>query len=157
MIREKALYAVLTSIILLSGYSIAIRAQQSSESQQPKKAAAETIERKGSLRYGLFGKMTAHPGKRDAVVAILLREVEELRAVGCDLYVVNLAPNNPDVVWISEVWRSREAHRASLQLPSVKRAIAEARPMLTGEFEQIEVDVVGGLGLPPSPETGKPK
>ncbi|MCI0390732.1 MAG: antibiotic biosynthesis monooxygenase [Acidobacteria bacterium] len=101
--------------------------------------------------------MTTHPGKRDAVVAILLRDVEELKAVGCDLYIVNLAPNNPDVVWVSEVWTSREAHRASLQLPSVKQAITEARPMLTGEFEQIEVDVVGGLGLPPRPDPNKPK
>jgi len=34
--------------------------------------------------------MTARPGKRDAVITvitILLRDVEELKAVGCDLYV----------------------------------------------------------------------
>jgi hypothetical protein len=40
-----------------------------------------------------------------------------------------------------------------LQLPGVKQAIAEAMPMLTGEFEQIEFDVVGGLGLPARPDT----
>jgi quinol monooxygenase YgiN len=105
------------------------------------------------MRYGVFVKMTARAGKRDAVVALLMRGVEGLRAIGCDLYVVNLAPDNPDVVSVFEVWGSREAHRASLQLPGVKQAIAEAMPMLTGEFEQIEFDVVGGLGLPARPDT----
>ena len=104
------------------------------------------------MRYGIFVKMTARPGKRDAVVAILLRDVEKANTVGCDLYVVNLAPDSPDVIWVTEVWTSREAHRASLQLPSVKQAIAEAMPMLTGDFKQIEVDVVGGLGLPARPD-----
>jgi quinol monooxygenase YgiN len=46
------------------------------------------------------------------------------------------------------VWESREAHRASLQLPETRQAITEAMPLLTGEFQSIELDVVGGLGLP---------
>ena len=99
------------------------------------------------MRYGRFGKLGTRPGQRDAIVTILLRDVEALRGAGCELYVVNTAPTDPDAVWVMEVWTSREAHRASLQLPSVKQAIAEAMPMLSGEFESSELDTLGGLGL----------
>lgn len=100
------------------------------------------------MRFGLYSRLVARPGQRDQLTAILLRGVEGLRAHGCDLYVINHAPQDPNVVWVTEVWASRDAHRASLQLPETRQAIAEAMPMLTGEFESIELAVVGGLGLP---------
>jgi quinol monooxygenase YgiN len=100
------------------------------------------------MRYSLSGRLVARPGKRDAVVAILLRDVLKLRDVGCDLYVVSVSDDHPDTVWVNEVWGSKEAHDVSLQLPTVKQAIAEAMPMLTGEFEHVELSVVGGLGMP---------
>lgn len=100
------------------------------------------------MRYGRFGSLETRPGKRDAVVSILLRGVDELESVGCDLYLVHVSDERPDTVWVTEVWKTREAHRASLALPSVKEAIAEAMPLLTGKFESVEFSVVGGLGLP---------
>ncbi|MGH7720126.1 MAG: putative quinol monooxygenase [Gemmatimonadaceae bacterium] len=99
------------------------------------------------MRYSLFAKLTTRPEQRNAVVTLLLRDVEELRALGCDLYLVNISAAQPDAVWVTEVWSSKEAHQASLQLPAVKEAIAEAMPLLTGEFEGVELSVVGGLGL----------
>jgi len=105
-------------------------------------AATETI-----LRHGISGSMGTRPGQRDAVVALLLRDVEALKAVGCDLYVVSVSADKPDTIFVTEVWKSAAAHKASLQLPSVKAAIAEAMPMLSGEFEQATYSVVGGLGL----------
>ncbi|NZA26647.1 antibiotic biosynthesis monooxygenase [Luteimonas sp. SJ-92] len=99
-------------------------------------------------RYGLTGTMRATPGNRDAVVALLLRDVAELKPAGCHLYVVGLDPEDADLIRVTEVWDSRQAHRDSLQLPSVRAAIAEAMPMLTGEFTRTEFSAVGGLGLP---------
>ena len=46
-----------------------------------------------------------------------------------------------------EIWETKAQHDDSLQLPSVKAAIAEAMPMLTGEFTGVELTVVGGLGV----------
>lgn len=99
------------------------------------------------MRFGMYAKLVAKAGQRDALTAILLRGVDGLRAHGCELYLINHAPENADVVWVTEVWDSREAHAASLQLPETRAAIAEAMPLLTGEFESIELRVVGGLGL----------
>jgi len=97
--------------------------------------------------YGRVGTLTAHPGDRDALVQILLRDVDALREIGCDLYIVKVSDERPDVVWVTEVWASAEAHRASLRLDSVRRAIADATPLLTGEFDSMEFEVMGGLGL----------
>ena len=69
-----------------------------------------------------------------------------LRQHGCRSYVVGTAVEDEDLVVVSEVWDSKAAHHASLELPAVKASIAEAMPMLTGELTGQEYDVVGGLG-----------
>jgi quinol monooxygenase YgiN len=56
-------------------------------------------------------------------------------------------PTEADVIWVSEIWDSPEQHDASLRLPETRAAIAQATPMLTGEFTRQELSVVGGLGV----------
>jgi quinol monooxygenase YgiN len=99
------------------------------------------------MPYGYSGTMRTQPGRRDDVVALLLRDVDELRPAGCRVYAVATNDDEPDLVYVYEVWDSKAHHADSLQLPSVKAAIAEAMPMLTGEFDGVELDVVGGLGV----------
>jgi quinol monooxygenase YgiN len=101
------------------------------------------------VRYGYFGSMKAKPGHRDQVVKILLRASEGVRAAGCHLYVVGVADYDDQTILVNEVWDSKEQHDASLLLPETRAAIAEAMPMLTGEFDSREFTVLGGLGLPP--------
>lgn len=100
------------------------------------------------MRYGYFGTMRVKPGHRDEVVATLVSGVDGLKAAGCDLYVVGISDTDKDLVWVNEVWASKEAHDSSLQLPEVKAAITRTMPLLTGEFTSQEIDVVGGLGVP---------
>lgn len=99
------------------------------------------------MSYGYAGTMRTRPGHRDEVVGILLSGVDGLREVGCQLYVVSVADSEPDLIWVTEVWDSKEAHDASLQLPATREAINRAMPMLTGEFTGQETTVVGGLGV----------
>src|SRR5438270_175959 len=73
--------------------------------------------------YGMIGKMIAVEGKRDELIAILLRGTREMP--GCLNYVVARDPADTNAVWVSEVWDDRESHKASLALPAVKSAIAE--------------------------------
>jgi quinol monooxygenase YgiN len=96
--------------------------------------------------YGYIGSMRTREGHRDEVIEILLSGADGLRAAGCRLYAVCTAPGDDDVIWVSEIWESAEHHDASLQLPETRAAIARAMPMLTGEFTQQVVHVVGGLG-----------
>jgi quinol monooxygenase YgiN len=92
--------------------------------------------------------MRTTPGHRDDVVALLLGGEDGLRAAGCDLYVVGTADDDPDTIWVYEVWPTKGHHDASLELPGTRAAIATARPMLTGEFTGRELAVAGGVGVP---------
>jgi len=95
--------------------------------------------------YGLIGKMLAQPGRRDALVEALLGGTGSMP--GCLSYVIAKDDTDPDALWITEVWASREDHAASLQLPEVKAAIATGRPLIAGFGERFETEPVGGTGL----------
>jgi len=96
--------------------------------------------------YGLFGKMQAVPGQRDALLAHLKQAAEPMP--GCLLYVINADPENADGIWIYEAWRSQADHQASLQLASVQTLIAAARPLIAGMPVRYELEPLFGLGLP---------
>jgi quinol monooxygenase YgiN len=95
--------------------------------------------------YGLIGKLTTVPGRRDELIAILLDASADLP--GCLSYVVAKDPSDGEGVWITEVWDSEASHRASLAFPAVRDAIARGRPLIAGFGERIVTAPVGGHGL----------
>jgi quinol monooxygenase YgiN len=99
--------------------------------------------------FGLFGKITTHPGQRDPLVDYLLKAAESLHDMeGCYVYIINIDPHDLDAIWVTEVWRSQADHQASLSDERVKAIIASARPLIAGMSDQIELTPVGGKGLP---------
>ena len=78
----------------------------------------------------LHGRLGAQPGRRDELLAILEEADQAETLPGCRLYLVAVDETDPDGVWVTEVWDSEEAHSASLQLETVSRQIARARPLL---------------------------
>ena len=95
--------------------------------------------------HGLIVKMKAVPGKRDALIAILLEGVNEMP--GCLSYVIAHDPADPNAIWITEVWDSQESHKASLSLPAVQRAISRGKPLIAGFGERFETKPIGGHGI----------
>ena len=89
------------------------------------------------------GTLGAVPGKRDALVAHLTRRNPALAEVGCLAYEVGTNDDEPDTVYVVELWESADAHRASLSLPAVQALIAEARPLLSGAFGGFQFEVAG--------------
>lgn len=89
---------------------------------------------------GSFGTL---PGKRDEVMAILTRSNDELLGAGCLLYEVGTNDEEPNTVFVAELWESADAHKASLQLASVRAAIAEAMPLLSGDMGGYQFQVFG--------------
>ena len=89
------------------------------------------------------GRLGTVPGRRDELVAHLTRRSEALGSLGCRLYEVGVHDDEPDTVFVVELWDSAEAHRASLEHPDVQASIAAARPMLSGAFGGFRFDVVG--------------
>ena len=96
--------------------------------------------------YGLIGKMNALEGKFDELLAALLT-ASETPMPGCLSYIVASDPADPNGIWITEVWDSKESHAASLTLPAVKKLIALARPWIAGFSNRTETAPAGGYGL----------
>ncbi len=99
----------------------------------------------GGTMFGLIGKMRAIAGERDALIALLLEGTQSMP--GCFSYIVAKDMADADAIWITEVWDSRESHRASLQLPEIRAVIARALPLIAGFESGTETEPVGGVGL----------
>jgi len=100
------------------------------------------------MTYGLFGKFLAQPGTRDELVGHLLQAAHLLeRNDGCLHYVVSTS-DEPEAVWVSEVWTDQAAHDASLEPADVRALIQRARPLIAGMSDQTHLTVHGGKGLP---------
>ncbi len=98
--------------------------------------------------YGCYVKFTARPGHRDALVEQFLSVAALINgAAGCELYIINTSPGEPECVWVTEIWRSQEEHDAALTLESAQVAIKRVLPLLAASPEKIDVLPVGGKGF----------
>ncbi|MGB3803699.1 MULTISPECIES: putative quinol monooxygenase [Sphingopyxis] len=94
--------------------------------------------------YGLIGQMIAQPGQRAALAAVLTEGTG--RMPGNFAYIVGEDSENPDALWIVELWADKAAHAASLQLPEVQEAIAKGRPLIAGFGSRAEFKPVAKAG-----------
>ncbi|MER3389065.1 MAG: putative quinol monooxygenase [Microcella sp.] len=95
------------------------------------------------MTFANVGTFGATPGHRESLVDILTRRNAALAGAGCLLYEVGVNESEPNTVFVVELWQSAEQHAASLQLPEVQAAIAEARPMLSGQMGGYRFEVAG--------------
>ncbi|WP_214707191.1 MULTISPECIES: putative quinol monooxygenase [unclassified Exiguobacterium] len=80
--------------------------------------------------YGLLGKLTAVPGEREMLLAILLEAAEAMeREATCCVYQVAASLDDESIV-VYEVWESIEAHQQSLSLETTQTLIGRAKPIL---------------------------
>ena len=103
------------------------------------------------MSYALINRLTARPGQRDRVAQILIESgklFEENAA--CIFSVVSESAEDANVLWVTDLWTSREEHEAALKQPKLRPFIEEAVPLLEGMPEQIEIRPIGGKGLPQS-------
>jgi quinol monooxygenase YgiN len=92
--------------------------------------------------------LKAHPGQRDELLDILLEAAELVANLpGCEVWIVNTMPDDPDAIWVTEVWRSEADHAASLADEGVRAIIAHARPLMAGFRERFTLEPVAGKGL----------
>ena len=101
----------------------------------------EELENEADL-FGLIGQMKAQPGKRAELIAVLKEGTGEMP--GNLAYMLNEDRDDPDSIWIVEIWKDEASHKASLALPGVKAAIAKGRPLIAGFGTSARVHPVAG-------------
>ena len=103
---------------------------------------------------GRYAKATAKPGAGEALAAAMLKVAEMLRdAPGCELYIINRSPAEPDTVWVTELWSSQDDMDAALQLEGARALMPEVMELAQG-FERIDVEPLGGVGRASAGDTG---
>ncbi len=99
-------------------------------------------------RIGRYVRMSALPGKGSVLAGKLLKVAESMRAApGCELYVVNLSADEPDTVWVTEVWADEAASDRALSGDLGEAGIGEVIELLAGPPELVDLTPLGGPGL----------
>lgn len=98
--------------------------------------------------YGLIGRVTAVGGRRAELAKILTEATRDMP--GCQSYVVATDFEDPNVIWITEVWQDEAAHRHSLTTPEVQAAIAKGKPLIA-DMERVAVTHPDPRTAPPPP------
>ena|ERR1035437_4950586 len=98
--------------------------------------------------FGIYTKITAVSGKHQELLDMLLRAAKGMETVeSCKAYIVNKSTTEPDVVWVTEIWDTKQSHDASLMDENARALISQALPLIAKSPEQIVLSPVGGKGL----------
>jgi quinol monooxygenase YgiN len=101
---------------------------------------------------GRYVKFTAQPGQGTALAEMMLDVARSLRGTdGCELYVINRAVDQADVIWVTELWRDQAAIDASLQVLQTdagKARMGEVMALVAGPPQRTDLEPLGGVGLP---------
>jgi quinol monooxygenase YgiN len=109
---------------------------------------ANGVSRARPDRVGRYVRMVAQPGRGTDLAESLLRVADGMgEAPGCEAYVVNAAPDEPDTVWVTEVWSDAEASEEALNRDLGEAGLGEVLELLAEPPEYIEVSPLGGPGL----------
>ncbi|MGX7145182.1 putative quinol monooxygenase [Facklamia languida] len=96
-------------------------------------------------RYSVYGSITAHPGKGEELQGYLLEAARGMEALdSCYCYIVGIHEEEPDDVYVFEVWENQDAHQASLQLPVFQQLIEKAKPIIAGMNDYPNLTIIGG-------------
>jgi len=93
-----------------------------------------------------YGKATALLGQGEELAQVLLAAARELEPdPGCQLYLINRQADQPDVIWVTELWRSQDDLDASLERIRGSEGVAAAMALVE-DWQMIELDLLGGKG-----------
>lgn len=60
-------------------------------------------------RFSVYGKMTAQPGQRDALIE-RFKAALRVGIPGLELFSINTIPDDPDTLWLTQIWTDKMAH-----------------------------------------------
>lgn len=82
-------------------------------------------------KYLLHGKLNVLPGERDRLSEILSKSANiAAQTDGCQLYAISVDENDPNAVFLTEIWEQESAHQTFLANAEVIALMAAAIPLL---------------------------
>ena len=96
-----------------------------------------------------FVKMNAKPCRGADLAEILLKAARDLAAdPGCLLYLVNRQKDDPDTVWVTELWRSQADLDATLAQVRESSEVGAAMEIVASS-QLVDLELLGGKGPEP--------
>lgn len=90
--------------------------------------------------------MTAREGRADELAELMLAAAEDVKSdPGCELYLINRQADRPDVIWVTELWRSREDLDAAVERIRGSDDVAAVMDVVA-DGAMIELELLGGKG-----------
>lgn len=99
-----------------------------------------------AINHGFHATMTAQPGRRDELIALLL-DAPSLPNEDCVVFLVGRSASDPDVVHVTEGWTSAEVHSAFFASATAQAFTAKVQQLLTGESSYLDEVPVGGKAV----------
>jgi len=100
----------------------------------------------------MIGCIKARSGSGRKLASVLVEG--SVGMPGCLSYVVSSDCNDPDTIWVVEIWRDKDAHVESLALPGTKAAIERGRSLIAQFVQRVELNPVGWNGAQAPPVAG---
>jgi quinol monooxygenase YgiN len=99
--------------------------------------------------YLLHGSLSAKPGHAGELANLLITASQLVStSPGCKLYAISQDAQQPDVVFVTEIWETKQDHANSLQQPGVIQLIQKAMPIIDKQPEKgQELSILGGFGI----------
>jgi quinol monooxygenase YgiN len=99
-------------------------------------------------RFAQQTRLVAAAGKTDALVGKFL-EAGRIQAdnADCELMFVSKSETEPNVVYLTEVWRSQEAWERAVRSDAIVAWAADMPQLVERRPETIKLDAIGGKGL----------
>ena len=93
-----------------------------------------------------YGKAKAREGRGQELAQLLLAAAHDLDGdPGCQLYLINRQASEPDLIWVTELWRSQADLDASLERIRGSEGVAAAMALVE-DWEMVELEPLGGKG-----------
>ena len=91
-----------------------------------------------SAPYGLVLKLRAQPGKRAELLQAMRLDPADLP--GCRAYILSADLSDPDALWLTEYWDTKQAHDVAVEMPVIKDLTLRGRPFTAGLEVRAEVE-----------------
>lgn len=84
--------------------------------------------------FSVYGKMTAQPGQRDVLIQAF-KDMLDGGIPGLELCSINAALDDPDTLWLTQLWSDKAAHDAGTHSDRVVSATRHIMSLVAGTPE----------------------
>lgn len=106
-------------------------------------------------RFSVYGRMTAQPGQREVLIE-RFRDVLRIGIPGLEWCSINTVLDDPDSIWVTQIWTDKAAHDTGTRSDIVAAATARVMSLVAGPLEGSYGQVAhlhdaGRVATPPAP------